>query len=62
MMTLYSPAAVAAIHGVSAAAVKYAIARGDLRAVPIIGPTGAVATWAIRAEDARAWVPRAYPR
>ena len=39
-----------------------AIARGDLRAVPIIGPSGAVATWAIRAEDARAWVPRAYPR
>lgn len=53
---------VAALKGCSLGTVHYAIARGDLKAVPIHGADMKVTTYAIRKQDAEAWTVREYTR
>lgn len=56
-MKLLNPRAVAELHGCSLSSVQAAIARGALKARPVYGPGGKLASWAISEAQAKAWGP-----
>lgn len=55
---LLSPAAVATLHGCGVRTVQTAIANGEIRATPILGPSGDPVTYGVREDVARRWSPR----